>query len=263
MGALTLGTALPHLLNAAGGATDWRLVLGVGAGLAGAGALLAALFVHEGPHRTPAPPFNWRFAGDVFRQRSLVLANLGYLGHMWELFAMWTWVPAFFIASFAVQGIEQPWPSLAAFAIIAAGGLGSLFAGYLADRLGRTTVTIASLLVSGACALLVGRLFGGQPVALTALGLVWGFAVVADSAQFSACVSELSDREYVGTALTIQTSLGFLLTLLTIRVIPVAQRLVGWEWAFAVLALGPAVGIAAMGALRRSPARHALAAGKG
>jgi MFS family permease len=152
---------------------------------------------------------------------------------------------------------------LAAFAVVGVGGIGSLVAGRLADQLGRTTITIASLAISGASALVVGRLFGGSPVLLFAVTLVWGFAVVADSAQFSACVSELCSTQYLGTALTLQTSFGFLLTLATIWLIPLLVGLVGWEWAFAFLALGPAVGIWAMSTLQHSPAAVRLAGGRG
>lgn len=176
---------------------------------------------------------------------------------------MWTWIPAFLIASFALVGIERAWGSAAAFLVIAVGGLGSLLAGQLADRVGRTTITIASLVTSGACALLVGFLFGGPAWLLLLVCLVWGFAVVADSAQFSAAISELCQPEYTGTALTLQTSLGFLLTLVTIRLIPVLETWVGWRWAFALLALGPMVGVGAMTALRRSSAVQRLAGGRG
>jgi MFS family permease len=261
VGALTLGTAFPHLLNTLTGMEDWRQVLLLGAGSAAVGSLIAALFVREGPYQSAAPDFNWRYAAEIFRVRELRLVILGYLGHMWELFAMWAWLAAFLIASFDRSGIDSTWASLAAFIAIAAGGLGSLLAGNLADRLGRTTITIASLAISGACALLVGFLFGGSPLLLTLLCLVWGFAVVADSAQFSAAVSELCQKGHVGTALTVQTSLGFLLTMITIRLIPTLESAVGWSWAFAFLALGPAVGIWAMLTLRRSPEAVKMAAG--
>jgi MFS family permease len=261
VGALTLGTAFPHLLNVLTGMQNWQGVLYLGAILAAVGGLIAFLFIREGPYQTAAPEFNWRYAGEVLRVKELRLVLLGYLGHMWELFAMWAWLAAFLIASYRYSGISSSWASLTAFAAIAAGSLGSVLAGKLADRLGRTTVTIASLAISGSCALLIGFLFGGNPIWLVALSIIWGFAVVADSAQFSAAISELCQKGYIGTALTVQTSLGFLLTMITIRLIPSLQNAVGWSWAFAFLALGPAVGIWAMYRLRQSPQAVQMAGG--
>lgn len=176
---------------------------------------------------------------------------------------MWAWIPLFLLASFTAVNVSSTWASLTAFGVIAIGGLGSLLAGKLADKYGRTTVTMGAMIISGVCAVSVGFLFGGNPILLALLTFVWGFTVVADSAQFSAAVSELSPREYVGTALTLQTSLGFLLTLFTIRLIPPLETAVGWRYAFAFLAIGPLLGTWAMWQLRRSPAASKLAGGKG
>jgi MFS family permease len=261
VGALTVGSAAPHLLRVFGGVGDWRLVLYLSAGLAAAGGLLALLFIMEGPDRTPSPRFNWKYAGEIWRDRGMALANLGYFGHMWELYAVWTWAPVFLGASFRASGVAGTWASAAAFAMIAVGGAGSLAAGKLADRFGRTIITSVSMAVSGLCCLASGFFFGRNPWALFSICFVWGFAVVADSAQFSAGVSELCPAERTGTALTLQTSLGFLLTLVTIRLIPTLERAVTWRWAFAFLALGPAVGIWAMLRLRRLPASAKMASG--
>lgn len=262
VGALTLGSAAPHLLRALGAAGDWRLVLYLSAALAASGGLLALAFVREGPERVPAPRFDWRYAIRLWHEKEIAYANLGYFGHMWELYAMWTWVPVFIAASFKAAGVSDRWAALAAFVVVAAGGPGCLAAGKLADRFGRTVVTSTAMAVSGLCCLLSGLFFGGNTWLLLLVCLAWGFAVVADSAQFSAGVSELCPPERTGTALTLQTSLGFLLTLVTIRLIPTLERALTWKWAFAALSAGPALGIWAMLRLRRFPAAVKMASGR-
>jgi len=263
VGALTLGSASPYLLNAFGG-FDWRVPL-AGSSASAVGAAILIGLAGLGPNRAPAPRFDPHAALTAWRDVPIRLANLGYLGHMWELYAMWAWIGVFFSASFALRMPPDVAPTaakLAAFATIGVGAIGSVGAGLLADRLGRTTLTMAAMAVSGTCAATIGFLFGGEPAPLVALALVWGISIVADSAQFSASIAELSDRDRVGTMLTVQTALGFTLTLATIHLMPYLVDALGWRFAFLPLAIGPALGVWAMARLRAHPRAAALAGGR-
>ncbi len=266
VGALTLGSALPHLVRWAVPADAWRAVLGVAAASALAGGLLVLAIPHDGPYAAPAPRFTWTAVPRILRERPLALANLGYLGHMWELYAMWTWMAVFVTASEqARSGDADPGgalPALVTFAVVGSGAVGCWLGGKYADRVGRTLVTSAAMVVSGVCSLAVGVVFGRSLALLLPLLLVWGVSVVADSAQFSTAVSELAPAEHVGTALTLQTSLGFLLTCITIYLLPGVAARIGWRWSMSVLALGPACGVGAMLALRRRPEALRLAGGR-
>jgi MFS family permease len=262
VGGISAGKGFPYLVNAVG-SPDWRVNVVALSMLAVAGGALVLFFVHDGPHAAPAARFDVAQIAKVFRNRGVRLADFGYFGHMWELYAMWTWFPAFARASFAERGLARPeLAEVASFLVIGAGAVGCVVAGLAADRVGRTAVTSWAMAISGTCCLTIGLFFGGSPALLLVVAAIWGATIVADSAQFSACVTELSDPRYVGTALTIQTCIGFLITMASIELVPRLVTVVGWRWAFAVLALGPALGIVAMQRLRRLPEAAQIAHGR-
>jgi MFS family permease len=243
VGALTIGSASPHLVNGLGG-LDWTLVVGVTSALTAGGGLLVLAAVREGPYPFPRAAFDPRQLGLVFRNRGVRLASLGYFGHMWELYAVWAWFLVFAREELFTDPREA---ALVTFAVIALGGLGCLLGGIAGDRIGRPETTAVCMVVSGLCALTIGFVPHGLAVTIAFL---WGFAVVADSAQFSTLVTEHADQAYVGTALTLQLAVGFTLTVATIWLVPYVERAANWGWAFAFLAAGPALGVAAMLRLR-------------
>jgi len=261
VGALTLGKATPYLVNGVG-SPNWRYNVLFVSLLAVIGGVIVLLFVGDGPLALPAARFDWKQLGRVFRNRGVRLANFGYFGHMWELYAMWTWIPFMIRASLASRRSDPALAEVSSFLVIGCGALGCGLAGLVADQIGRTVVTSVAMAISGACCLVIGLAFGAHPMLLFTIAAIWGASVVADSAQFSACVTELGDPQYIGTALTIQTCIGFLLTTVSIELISVVEKLVGWRYVFMILAPGPLFGVISMVRLRGLPEAQKIAHGK-
>ncbi len=261
VGALTLGKATPYLVNGIGSA-NWRSNMIFVSLLAIVGGLIVLLFVSDGPYALPAARFDWKQAGRAFRNRGVRLANFGYFGHMWELYAMWTWIPFMIRASLSARRSDPAIAEVASFLVIGCGAVGCVIAGLVADRVGRTVVTSWAMAISGACCLVIGLFFGASSVLLLIVAAIWGASVVADSAQFSACITELGDPQYIGTALTIQTCLGFLLTTISIKLIPRMVDIAGWRYAFMILAPGPLFGVVSMLRLRALPEAMKIAHGR-
>ncbi len=258
VGALTLGSALPHLV-ALGGGAEWRVAVVVTSLAAAVGGLLV-LLTALGPHHVSAAGFDPRAISIAWTDRRLRLAYAGYLGHMWELYAMWAWIGAATAISYAVTlpaAVAQDFAKLTAFVAIGLGGLACVVAGQVADRIGKADVTIYAMVFSGSAALATALTFGGPPWLTFMIVIIWGITIIPDSAQFSAIVADVSPPEQAGSLLTLQTALGFTLTIFTVQFAPVFAAFVGWPMVIAAMALGPVFGTIAMLRLKALTVRTA------
>lgn len=244
LGALALGSAVPHLLRGFE-QLPWQGVLIFAAIFAGLGGCISIIAVRPGPHGEQGPVrLRPGYAIEMFKELGPRLANLGYFGHMWELYALWTWLPMFLLA---IRPADEAAVGLITFVTIGiAGGLGCLLGGWASNGLGRGRAAGYAMILSGLCCLLSPMLVDSPWPVVIVLLVVWGAAVIADSPVFSTALSEVADRRYTGTALTTQTAIGFLLTLVTINMVPVMAELIGWQYAYVVLAPGPILGAVAM-----------------
>jgi len=250
VGALTLGSAIPHLVNSVG-SIDWEQTLILTSVLTLGGGLLANFAGRDGPHGVASAPFDPSQLKAIVANRDFRLASAGYFGHMWELYAMWAWIASFYADVFS--SVRSA--SLAAFVVIGVGAAGSAYAGSMSDRRSRPEAAGLAMRWSAALAAVIGFFVGAPWPLVLVMGLIWGFWVVADSAQFSTIVTEVTPPAYVGTALTVQLAAGFVLTVFTIFLVPVVVDAggadsIGWGLAFLLLAPGPILGAFAMKALQ-------------
>ncbi|MEK4424586.1 MFS transporter [Solibacillus sp. FSL K6-1523] len=252
--ALTLGSSLPHFIVMFFSSVNWKIVIICSSVLALVSSFIVSFILEDAPVKSKKLPFSLKVIKKVVMNKPVMLANYGYFGHMWELYAVWTWLPAFLTASFLTYSPEIPhwFIALSSFVSIGiAGGIGSVVGGVISDKIGRANLTILSMFISAICSIIIGFTFGQFIWVTLIISIIWGVSVIADSAQFSAAVSEIADVEYVGTALTFQMCIGFLITIFSINLIPIIQRIVGWEWVFSILAIGPIVGMITMVKFRR------------
>ncbi|MDX2157160.1 MAG: MFS transporter [Hyphomicrobiaceae bacterium] len=252
VGALVLGTALPHLIRAIGHELPWEGVMLSVSAIAALGGVLMYAIVPDGPHLRAGARFDPSAFVEIFGSPDFRASSFGYFGHMWELYAFWAFVPAYLAAAgVAGSGPAHAGTSLWSFVIIAAGAIGCMVGGQLSVHFGSARVAFLQLAVSGLCCVLSPLAFGMPAPFVLAFLIVWGVVVVGDSPQFSALNARYAPPDRVGSALTIVNCVGFAITIVSIQLLNAALTPVGARYMFLLLVPGPILGLLALRRLMR------------
>jgi MFS family permease len=248
VGALVLGTAVPHLLKDLLSNYSWKSVLISTSSLSAFGGLLMLVFVKDGPHRKPSKGLNLSSCFQVFKNVNFRKAAFGYFGHMWELYTFWTFVPIILVM-YQKLHVEITFNiPLLSFIIIAVGSFSCVLAGYISQKFGVKNTAFSFLLLSCVCCIISPLMFQLQNSGLfIAFLLFWGMVVIADSPLFSTLVAQNAPLKDKGTALTIVNCIGFSITIISIQVISALQLSSNSKSIFMILAIGPVLGLIALG----------------
>jgi MFS family permease len=250
VGALVVGTAFPHLLKSTGQSFPWEYIILSISAISALGGILMLLLVPGGPYAVKGTKFNSKAIAIIFRSRDLRSASFGYFGHMWELYTLWAFFPVL-ISAYAEASHQQLNVSFWTFIVIAMGCIGCIAGGHLSLKIGSPSVAFYQLLVSGICCLLSPIVYHAPPGIFLGFLIIWGIMVVGDSPQFSALTAQTAPREFVGSALTIVTSIGFFITILSIQITNFLINFLGPEYIFLILLPGPIFGLFSLWPLYR------------
>ncbi|MHA1112488.1 MAG: MFS transporter [Promethearchaeota archaeon] len=254
LGALALGSGSPYIFNIIGTVPNWRVLLSVSSCLAVVGSIVVFFFLTEGPHLSKGAKFKFSNLIKAWSKKSVRLTNYAYFGHQWEIYAFWVWIPVYLTYVFNnVHPTEDPSAviSLVTFLIFLLGAIGNVIGGKIADKIGKRKFNIIMLVISGLCSILIG-FFSWSIILSVLIAFIWGFTIVPDSAQYSVLISEFTDQQFVGTALTMQTTIGFVITAIPIQILPFYANLVSWSFGFTMLAIGPIFGLVSLFLLKKS-----------